>query len=298
MGKRHILIKREMAIGDVIWVTPLIEHFAVIEKCEVSVMTSRKDPLENNPFINEIYDYEYMPNDEEIIDLDNSYESQRNKHILASYYFTAKINNPSFFRPTLYPTFNNYNRVLDKISRLFSKDKLITIHCSATSIFRIWPRDRWNVLINTLNELNIGIILVGANADYSFEENENIVNLVGCTDFLDSAAVISLSDLFIGGDSGMSHVAFAMNIPAIVLYNLVSPEFRMPYASYCKPIVSNSNGCRFCMNNCDGIYRCDNKITPECMLNISLNEVINSAYNIISNIPSKQFINKIKLFNK
>ena len=287
-----------MAIGDVIWTIPVVEHLKRICKYEVTIMTSRPQPYENNPFIDNIVDYNYSISDEKVIDLDNSYESQRDKHILSSYYNTANIRDPIIFKPTLYPNHINYEKIINNIIRLRNRRKLIAMHCSATSIYRIWPKERWRGLINYLNSLDFGIILVGDNNDYYFDDSDNIINLVGKTNLLDVAAILSMCDIFIGGDSGLSHVAFSMGTPSVVLYNLVPPEYRMPYSSLCYPIIPINNSCKFCMKNNNDVYKCNNHFNNECMLNINLSDVIRTSFNLLNNVPDYEFARKLKLFDK
>lgn len=292
---RNILIKREMALGDVIWTIPLVEHFKRSEECHITIMTKHHQAYINNPFIDNVVNYDYHIQNEEVINLDGSYESHRDMHLLEAYY-TANIKSPFIFKPSLYPYKVDYERILPKILRLSKFEQIVTIHCAATSQFRIWSRENWENVIKELSKQKIGIILIGANKDYSFEESDNLVNLVGQTEFLEIAALMSFSDLFIGGDSGMSHVAFSMNTPSIVLYNLVSPEFRMSYSSLCYPIVPTNASCQFCMNNINGIYRCDHPEHTECMDAISAKEVISKAKSILKIFPTNQFKNKLKLF--
>ena len=59
--------------------------------------------------------------------------------------------------------------------------------------------------------------------------NQKPVNLVGQTSMEELVALLSLAKGHIGGDTGSSHLAAGLGIPAIGLYSITKPVRSCPY---------------------------------------------------------------------
>ena len=105
---------------------------------------------------------------------------------------------------------------------------------------KIWPIYRYNELIkNIINNLkNIKFILVGSHKErekYLLKIQKNIpkdyfINLMGESLTLTSA-YMKKSDLFIGNDSGLMHLAVASNLRTIGLFGPTNDKIYRPYGS-------------------------------------------------------------------
>ena len=97
------------------------------------------------------------------------------------------------------------------------------------------PFEKWSAVIGEIrNKIpkNCHIILLGTERDFpDGVERENwyrlcrelgIENLVGQTSFTDLAHLVRNCSLFLGHDSGISHIAWAFNKPRVILYRFPS----------------------------------------------------------------------------
>ncbi len=120
---------------------------------------------------------------------------------------------------------------------------LVSIICSSVLEFRKkWsaivgvftgatvPERRWGVgnfagVSKELSKEGIGTVIVGGNGEFEdvseFEGivgRENVLNFVGKTSLMETAAVLSQVDLFITGDTGLMHVAYGVGTPTVSLF--------------------------------------------------------------------------------
>ena len=70
--------------------------------------------------------------------------------------------------------------------------------------FRVW-------IFGSKKDHNIGVAI-------SSQDNENIINLCGETELVDSIDLISLTNKVVTNDSGLMHMAAALGVPLIAIY--------------------------------------------------------------------------------
>lgn len=79
-----------------------------------------------------------------------------------------------------------------------------------------------NILIELINSLNESVILIGGKNEIDIsniiESSCKVINLTGKLSILESAYIISKADMYIGNDTGMSHIAACLNIPSIICW--------------------------------------------------------------------------------
>lgn len=93
-----------------------------------------------------------------------------------------------------------------------------------------WPADRFARLASGLvSQLGLRVLLVGAGGERELCETverdagEGVVNLAGRTSLGETAAVISTARLFVGNDSGPTHMAVALGVPAVAIFGPTDP---------------------------------------------------------------------------
>ena len=98
-----------------------------------------------------------------------------------------------------------------------------------------WPAASFAALAQRLDERGICTAFVGAESDRpAFEEvraagDVGALDLIGKTSVRELVALISLAKAHVGGDTGSTHVAAALGVPAIGLYSITRPERTCPY---------------------------------------------------------------------
>ena len=116
---------------------------------------------------------------------------------------------------------NEVEKIIDK------QNKYFVIFPGGNWCPKIWPVEKYNTLLKKISSKNPNIkyIFVGSNIEKDLYynklvngiDNELIVDLFGATLTL-TAAYMKKSNLFIGNDSGLMHLATASNLPTIALF--------------------------------------------------------------------------------
>ncbi len=132
------------------------------------------------------------------------------------------------------PTFESFpiceesrNRVEGLLPKLFRENikPLIAIHTSAGYPSKRWPHENYRSLIKTLTEGEFAkIVLIGTRQDqalFDFSDFDPLAvqDLRGKCALPDLPALYSLSDLYLGNDSGPAHLAALSGIPMVILFS-------------------------------------------------------------------------------
>lgn len=98
-----------------------------------------------------------------------------------------------------------------------------------------WPADRWIELARILDSDGFDVLLTGGTDDR--DVSSRIATAIGlrsdsvlaaAMDIASTAAVIQHSELFIGGDTGMSHIAAAVGTPTVAIFGPTNPRRYRP----------------------------------------------------------------------
>jgi len=100
---------------------------------------------------------------------------------------------------------------------------------------KMWPLERFAELASRLVEQNFIPLITGVDSERDMAEvlcdSVHVCrNLAGCTSIGEMAALISLSDLFIGHDSGPFHIAAAVGTPCVAICG--RPDAEPEYLNY------------------------------------------------------------------
>lgn len=112
-----------------------------------------------------------------------------------------------------------------------NRKKVICIHTTSKSIYRNWPKDSYNELISILLKNNFSIFLLGSQNEKNYNDffvREKVYNLCGVFNIKQTAALISLSTLFIGNDSGLGHLASSVGAKTFIIYGSTDPKHALP----------------------------------------------------------------------
>ena len=172
------------------------------------------------------------------------------------------------------------------------KYRIVVIQASSRFKIKNWVDKNWAEVIKYLSdELNLQVIYLGsANDDYSginkFLSDIKIppVNLCGKVSVQESMAIIEKAALYMGIDSGLIHVAAALDIPSILLMGPTSIKHWSPRSTK-NTIISKYFKCSPCILQPGA--KCHCKDVAKCMQEITVEDfipVINSKieeYNLI-----------------
>lgn len=222
--KKTIVFRRSHALGDVIQIEPLLHHF---HKLGYRVALDTSDY--NMTFFRHHY-FPVFPARQlnpllpvQVVDLDYAYEVKPHQLHLQSYYDFAEVKDGEIRNPSLSMPFN-YKHPQNK---LFKKYAILHIDQRDEPHRNIYNVD-WAEVVEYLNKRGYDVIQVGTG------KHENVKGAMflstPTTDFLMWA--VASSDMFIGIDSGVSHVAAGFNIPSLIFSGSVDLRLIHPDMSH------------------------------------------------------------------
>ena len=144
-----------------------------------------------------------------------------------------------------------------------------------------WFPDRFAAVADKLSEsFPMQGIILGSKADWETAEEvrkvarTKLINLAGKTNLLEAIHLISQCRLFISNDSGLMHIAGALNIPTVAIFGSTNPITTSP-AGNKTTIVHQNVSCSPCLEEiCPTDFR--------CMKLVSVENVFAAAQNILN----------------
>lgn len=191
----------------------------------------------------------------------NEHEIKRNQALI------EEITDSEPALPKLYPSKLDFIKVKKYIG-----DSFVCFAPASVWATKQLPIEKWIELANKLKSKKI--YLLGGKTDFDFvntviekSNHSNIENLCGKLSLLESAAIMSSSDMNYVNDSGPMHLSSAMNTPTTAFYCSTIPSFGFgPLSDDSKIIEIDSKiACRPCglhgHKKCpENNFRCGNEI--------------------------------------
>jgi ADP-heptose:LPS heptosyltransferase len=228
LKRPFVFLVRKRALGDVLWIEPAIRQLATTNK-KVIVYTKYPElflhyPLPNVRFTSRLLLWEKMLWALErnlhltrfFIDLDHAYENNSKVHFLTAYQQAAGL-----------PVTHEYPRLyLDAGEKNFRPagvtGRYIVLHLESMTdknYRKVYGID-WETVVSNLTARSYTVLLIGK--EPLLIPGARIVR----TSIREMIALINGATLFIGIDSGPSHLAAALATPALIFFGAVNPDFR------------------------------------------------------------------------
>jgi hypothetical protein len=224
-----VFLVRKMAMGDVLWIEPVIRQLASTHK-RVIVYTSYPELFSNFPFPNVRFTAHLgffervlrflgkaLPFTGLHIGLDRAYEQNPKVHFLSAYQRAADL-----------PITHEYPRLyLSKAEEDFrpkevGSGKYVVLHLDSVgkqNFRQVYGVD-WEKVVRSLSAQGFTVVLTGA-------QPTPIPGAAIVTgDIRQLIALIRGAAFFIGLDSGPSHIAAALGVPALIFFGAINPDFR------------------------------------------------------------------------
>lgn len=157
---------------------------------------------------------------------------------------------------------------------------IVGIHPGAKDKFKQWHPDCFIELAKRLQDhLGCQILITGNASEKELMQkiSHSIPNSIALTDPLSLttfAALLKRMSLFIVNDTGPMHVAFSVNAPTIALFGPTDPKLCGPHFAKAT-VIRKEPTCTPCLRKA-----CQD---PFCLLQISVDEVYNSALSLFYN---------------
>ena len=157
---------------------------------------------------------------------------------------------------------------------------IILLHPGPSWAIKHWSTSNWAELVVKLREHGLtNIIQLGVNKQSEFgplssEFIPGVISLVNQLSVEETVALTALSQLLIGIDSGLMHIATSVGVPAVGLFGPTSPQFLYaptPSHSYAISQV-DCQGCHHRSPRLHWVKNCPHNI--KCMNSISVAEVL------------------------
>lgn len=114
--------------------------------------------------------------------------------------------------------------------------RILSLGPGANSQKKIWPAENYTGLIEKLAEDFTAVVLLGDKHDAILAKDIitppglAVLDLCGRTTILQAAAVLQHTNVFIGNDSGLGHIAAACGVPTVTLFGPGEPERYRPWS--------------------------------------------------------------------
>ncbi len=224
-----IYLTRRNAMGDVLWLEPLIRQLAK-DYLKVIVLTPYFKLFENYPLPNVAFKEEPGKLDtwfiqhiapkwlkrKGLIDLDMAYEKKPKMHMLEAYFETAGYAGSPLSYPQLY--------LSQAEQQATYKYAYVLLHIDPGSVslnYRNAHNINWQVVTQYITEKGfVPIFISEHNIGSNFGAKTIAPSIRGLVSWINGCS------FFIGLDSGPSHIAAALRKPCIIFFGSVNPWFR------------------------------------------------------------------------
>ncbi len=160
--------------------------------------------------------------------------------------------------------------VLDKLS--LNLNKPVAVFCPGAEYgpAKRWPIPYFAELAQRLQQQGYVIWIIGSSKDQEIGDkivalgNLSTRNLCGSTDLADAVALLSVASLVVSNDSGLMHIAAALDRPMLALYGSSSPGFTPPLSRQAQ-ILKIDISCSPCFKRECPLkhFKCMKNLTPK-----------------------------------
>ena len=164
-------------------------------------------------------------------------------------------------------------------------EKIIALHPFTANPPRAWHPDNFIGLANRLQEIyGARILIFGGKRDTAAATciRENIkpapIMAVGTTSLRESMAILTRCALLICNDSGIMHLAAALQVPLVALFGPQSPVKFGPWGEKCR-VIYKRFPCSPCKQKFFQECKPSHRLSPECVEAISIEEVLDEIGN-------------------
>ena len=173
-------------------------------------------------------------------------------------------------QPRLQTSEEQRQRILNKLG--LTTTQPVAIFCPGAEYgpSKRWPIPYFAELAQHLRDKGYSVWLVGSAKDKEIGEkiialgNEACRNLCGATDIAEAIALLSCADLVVSNDSGLMHIAAALDRPMLALYGSSSPQFTPPLSDQAH-VLKLDLPCSPCFKRVcpHGHFNCMMQLTPQ-----------------------------------
>jgi len=163
--------------------------------------------------------------------------------------------------PKLYPSQKGLSEAKKRLANI-PKNELVIIHPYARYPLKAWDREKFQILAENFTKAGFNVIFISDGINKPpvyYANNLTLEGLVG---------IISMGDIFIGNDSGPSHIAAALELATVTIFGPSHPALGFKPNGKHATFVASQVGCSPCTlhgkSKCKYKTRlCFDSITPD-----------------------------------
>jgi heptosyltransferase-2 len=184
------------------------------------------------------------------------------------------------FHPKIRSTVTDQQKTLNELNLV--RPSRIVAFCPGAEYgpAKRWPAEHFAALAKSLAAQGCAIWLFGSPKDHAVAEEISQLapglcrNLCGATSLAQAVDLLAMAELVVCNDSGLMHVAAALDRPLVTLYGSSSPGFTPPLSDLAD-ILSLKLDCSPCFKReCPlGHLDCLNKLSPDAVLQACLKRI-------------------------
>jgi lipopolysaccharide heptosyltransferase III len=166
-----------------------------------------------------------------------------------------------------------------------SEQPLALIHPAAALATKQWPTENFARVADEITGRELTpVVIVSPNEKQVLESlvARSPVRLIGFDNLSlpEVTALAARARLFIGNDSGIAHIAAAVDTPCVIIFGSSNVDHWRPWTTGKSEVVREEMSCQPCHG-----YFCAEFEKPECILNVPVERVI-AAIDRIANQPA------------
>lgn len=275
---RLLIIRSLGGIGDILMTTPGVRQLKEsYPGCHITYATERENNqdeyyelLKNAPFIDSIANARLINRGkfDGYVDISSvclKYEHSDLPLINRIDIFARAIGHTKLKNPVPFYRVEELERL--RASQLTSGlgEKIVFYHTASFDSKRTWPvHNQLEFLRSMQRDMpHVKILLSDFNNLIPLKQQfGNCIDISGST-LREKAALIERADMFIGPDSGLMHVAGALNKVGLALFGSIPPAARINHYKNINAVVAEPKlSCQFCIyKSCNINYKCMQDIT-------------------------------------
>jgi heptosyltransferase III len=151
--------------------------------------------------------------------------------------------------------------------------KLALIHPAAAFATKQWATENFARVLEYLAEKGFASVAIAAPDEGALIQDLISASSVAITTFALSlpevTALAARSNLFVGNDSGIAHIAAAVETPSVVIFGSSNVAHWHPWSRSAAEVVFEEMPCQPCHG-----YFCEKFAQPECILRVPVSRVI------------------------
>ncbi len=184
--------------------------------------------------------------------------------------------------PSLSVDINNRQRVIDRLTLPCEQGTIALVPGAQYGPAKQWPIAYYAKLANHLTKNGFQVWVMGSNQDLAKGQQieslagNGVTNLCGRTSLPDVIDLMSCVSCVVSNDSGLMHIAAALNIPLVALFGSSSPDYTPPLGDEHRTRIKYLNlSCSPCFKR-----QCPLGHT-NCLTQIAVADVLEAVYRLV-----------------